>query len=201
MFRIFGRDIMRTGFAIAVAVICVSASAQASDFPARRAGLWSVTINMESAKLPASTNKMCIDAASDAKLMKLGLASKEADCTSMNITGSGNVRTVDSVCHFNGGTQKNHVVMTYAGDSAYHMDMRSQFSPPISGHKDSHIVQDAKWTGPCPAGMKPGDMMINGMKINMLGALDRASAPQHGNPYSHLSKEQIEAIMKAHGGH
>jgi hypothetical protein len=44
-------------------------------------------------------------------------------------------------------------------------------------------------------------MMINGMKINMLGALDRASAPQHGNPYSHLSKEQIEAIMKAHGGH
>jgi hypothetical protein len=192
---------MRAGFAIAAAVICVSASVQASDFPARRAGLWNVTINMENAKLPAQTNKMCIDAATDAKLMRLGLASKEAQCTSMNVTGGGNVRTVDSICHFNGGTQKNHVVMTYAGDSAYRMDMRSQFSPPISGHSDSHIVQDGKWAGPCPANMKPGDMMINGMKINMLGALDRTAPAPGKNPYAHLTPEQIKAIIKAHGGH
>ena len=194
---------MRTGFAIAAAVICVSAatSVQASDFPARRAGLWNVTINMENAKLPPQTNKMCIDAASDAKLMKLGLASKQADCTAMNISGSGNVRTVDSVCHFNGGTQKNHVQMTYVGDGAYHMDMRSQFSPPIAGKTESHIVQDAKWVGPCPAGMKPGDMMINGMKINMLGAMDRPVPTPGKNPYAHLTPEQIKAIIKAHGGH
>jgi hypothetical protein len=187
---------MRIQFAIAAAVLFAASatSAQSTEFPARRAGLWNVTVNMESMKIPARTNKMCIDAATDAKLMKLGVASKEADCTSMKVSGSGNVRTVDSVCHFNGGTQKNHVVMTYAGDGAYHMDMRSQFSPPISGRSDSHIVQDGKWVGPCPAGMKPGDMMINGMKINMLGS----TSPTHA---ARLTPEQIKAIIKAHGGH
>jgi hypothetical protein len=190
---------MRTGFAIAAAVICLGgvASAQASDFPARRAGLWDVTVNMESMKLPASTNKMCIDAATDARLMKLGMASREAKCTQMKVTGVGGTRTVDSVCHMNGGTQKNHVVMTFSGNAVYHMDMRSQFSPPIAGHSESHIVQDAKWVGPCPADMKPGDMMFNGMKINMLEA--QSAHPSGG--YGHLTRAQIQAIIKAHGGH
>jgi hypothetical protein len=188
---------MRTGFAIAAAVICLGgvASAQASDFPARRAGLWDVTVNMESMKLPARTNKMCIDAATDARLMKLGMASKDAKCTQMKISGAGNTRIVDSVCHMNGGTQKNRAVMTFSGNSAYRMDVRSQFSPPIGGHGESHIVQDAKWVGPCPADMKPGDMVVNGMKINMLSV----AGPSGGT--GHLTREQIEAIVKAHGGH
>ncbi|MBS0273675.1 MAG: DUF3617 family protein [Proteobacteria bacterium] len=194
---------MHIRFAIAASVVFAASAAQASpaEFPARRAGLWNVTVNMESAKLPAHTNKMCIDAATDAKLMKLGVASKEADCTSMKVSGSGSVRIVDSVCHFNGGTQKNHVEIAYAGDSAYHMDMQSQFSPAIAGKTRSHIVQDAKWAGPCPAGMKPGDMMINGMKINMLGPIGRPAPGPGGKPYGHLTQEQIQAIIKAHGGH
>jgi 3-dehydroquinate dehydratase len=42
--------------------------------------------------------------------------------------------------------------------------------------------------------MKPGDMMINGMKINMLGG----GMPMHAG---RLTPEQIQAIIKAHGGH
>jgi len=49
--------------------------------------------------------------------------------------------------------------------------------------------------------MKPGDMMINGMKINMLDAANRPAPGPGGNPYAHMSKEQLEAIIKAHGGH
>jgi hypothetical protein len=190
---------MRTGFAIAAAVICGSAAAsvQASDFPARRAGLWDVTVTMESMKLPARTNTMCIDAATDARLMNLGMASRDAKCTQMTVSGIGSTRVVDSVCHMNGGTQKNHIVMTFSGNGAYHMDMRSHFAPPIEGHGDSHIVQDAKWVGSCPAGMKPGDMMVNGMKINMLQV--QSAHPAGG--YGHLTRAQIEAIIKAHGGH
>ena len=194
---------MRLQIAIAAAVLfgASATSAFPAEFPARRAGLWDVTVNMESMKIPARTNKMCIDTATDAQLMKLGVASKEAKCTSMNVSGMGSTRIVDSVCHMNGGEQKNHIVMTYSGNSAYHMDMQSQFSPPIAGKSQSHILQDAKWVGPCPADMKPGDMMINGMKINMLGAMDRPAPGPGGNPYSHLTKEQIQAIIKAHGGH
>ena len=187
---------MRFHFAIAAAIAFTASAAiaQPAQFPARRAGLWTMTINMEGMKIPPRTNKLCIDAATDAKLMKLGVAAKEADCTAMNISGTGNVRTVDSVCHMNGGEQHTHIMMTYSGNGAYHMDMRSQFSPPIAGNGQSHIVQDAKWIGPCPADMKPGDMMINGMRINML----ESTMPAHGG---RLTPEQIQAIIKAHGGH
>jgi hypothetical protein len=194
---------MRLQIAIAAAVLFATSatSAFSMGFPARRAGLWTVTVTMENMKIPPRTNKMCIDAATDAKLMNLGVASKDAKCTSMNVSGMGNTRTIDSVCHMNGGEQKNHIVMAYSGNAAYHMDMRSQFSPPVAGHSQSHIVQDAKWIGPCPADMKPGDMMINGMKINMLGSMDHPAPGSGRNPYSHLTPEQIQAIIKAHGGH
>jgi hypothetical protein len=194
---------MRLQIAIAAAVLfgASATSAFSAEFPARRAGLWTVTVTMENMKIPPRTNKMCIDAASDAKLMNLGMASKEANCTSMNVSGMGNTRVVDSICHMNGGEQKNHIVMNYSGDGAYHMDMHSQFAPPVAGHSESHITQDAKWIGPCPADMKPGDMLINGMKINMLDSVNHPMPRRGGNPYSHLTPEQIQAIIKAHGGH
>lgn len=194
---------MRLQFAITAAVLFAASatSVLAADFPSRRAGLWDVTVKMEGMDLPSRTNKMCLDAATDAKLMKLGVATKEAKCDEMKVSGAGNVRIVDSMCHMNGGEQKSHIVMTYAGNSAYHMEVRSQFSPPIMGHNQSHIMQDAKWVGPCPADMKPGDMMINGMKINMLDSMNRPAPGPGGNPYGHLTKEQIQAIIKAHGGH
>ena len=187
---------MHMRFAIIAAVLFTASvpPALSAEFPARRAGLWTVTVTMENMKIPPRTNKMCLDAANDAKLMILGMASKEANCTSMNVSGMGSTRTVDSVCHMNGGEQRNHIVMAYSGDGAYHMDMQSQFSPPVAGHSQSHITQDGKWIGPCPADMKPGDMMINGMKINMLAG---------GMPTrpGRLTPEQIQAIIKAHGGH
>jgi len=42
---------------------------------------------------------------------------------------------------------------------AYHVETQGRFDPPLAGLAETHTVQDAKWTGPCPADMRPGDMV------------------------------------------
>jgi hypothetical protein len=38
----------------------------------------------------------------------------------------------------------------------------------VMGQATAVLAQDAKWTGACPAGMQPGDLvMANGMKLNI----------------------------------
>jgi hypothetical protein len=44
--------------------------------------------------------------------------------------------------------------------------MKVTYSPPIMGMSSSRIAMDAKWLGPCKAGQKPGDMFMNGVKID-----------------------------------
>ena len=48
--------------------------------------------------------------------------------------------------------------------------LSSEFTlvPGVPGHDQSTVAQDAKWTGPCPADMVAGDVMMgNGMKMNI----------------------------------
>ena len=180
-------------FALAAALtVAAITPASALDFPPRRAGLWENTMHMDGMTKQMPSSKVCIDSATDAKMMAYGMHMKAEGCEPVHVAGSGNVRTVDTLCHLNGGTQKSHIMMNYMGDASYHMDMVTQFDPPMAGHAQSHVIQDAKWLGPCPAGMKGGDMMINGMKINVLDSM------QHPMEGGRLTPAQIQAIMKAH---
>jgi hypothetical protein len=59
-------------------------------------------------------------------------------------------------------------VTKFTGDSSYHTDINSKFSPPMMGRSDSVMTQDAKWVGACPADLIPGDVVMgNGMKVNI----------------------------------
>jgi Protein of unknown function (DUF3617) len=182
---------IRLALAAALTVAAIT-PASALDFPPRRAGLWENTLHMDGMTRMIPTSQICIDAATDVKMMHYGMHMKASDCEAVSVTGSGNVRVVDSVCHLNGGTQKSHVMVNYMGDASYHMDMQTHFDPPMNGKAESHMTQDAKWMGPCPAGMKPGEMMINGMKINVLDSM------QHPMEGGRLTPEQIQEIIKAH---
>jgi hypothetical protein len=183
---------MLARFAIAAALVAVTAIPAASaDFPTRKAGLWVVTMNFGDKRLPPQNTKFCVDNNTDKRMMQYGMHMVK-ECAPPSISGMGPVRMIDTTCHINGSVQHSHVVMTYTGDSNYHMDMQTEFSPPMYGQSKSHMTQDAKWNGACPAGWKPGDMMIGGMKMNVL---DNMSNPAGG---SKLTPAQIQAIIKAH---
>ena len=158
-------------------------------------------MHLDQGGMGAMNTKMCLDANTDARMMKYGMSHQSSDCAPPNIQGMGSVRTVDVVCHMGGSTQKSHITIAYTGNASYHMDMQTVFDPPFHGQSKNHMSQDAKWMGACPAGMKPGDMqMPGGYTMNIMNAMNHP-AGAGGNPYGHLTQEQIQAIMKAHGGH
>jgi hypothetical protein len=53
------------------------------------------------------------------------------------------------------------VIYTYQGDTASHTEMHMNV-----GNAETVMIIDAKYLGSCPAGMKPGDLIIDGKVIS-----------------------------------
>jgi hypothetical protein len=63
---------------------------------------------------------------------------------------------------------KSSSVTTFTGDTAYRSEIKSSYDPPMQGMPSGNTVINAKWTGACPAGKQPGDVMLpDGRKVNM----------------------------------
>jgi hypothetical protein len=150
------------------ALACAATAVLAVDLPARKPGLWEVTLHMASGNMPPRGMKFCTDAETDAALYKLGMNAAQGVCSRHDIQRSGNIVTIDSECQMGDTKMTSRAVMTFTGDSAYHTDIQSHFDPPMMGRNGSSMTQEAKWAGACPADMKPGDMIgPNGMKMNL----------------------------------
>jgi hypothetical protein len=53
------------------------------------------------------------------------------------------------------------IVYTYQGDTASHNEMHMNV-----GKAETVMIMDAKYLGSCPAGMKPGDLIMDGKIIS-----------------------------------
>jgi hypothetical protein len=142
--------------------------ARADDFPPRKPGLWQIEMSMPGGPMPPQQIKMCLDPATDAEMYKLGMNASQSMCDKPEISRNGSTVTVDTVCKTGQSRKTTHAVIKFTGDTAYHTDARIRTDPPVGGRGDMTMMQDAKWTGLCPADMQPGDVaMGNGMKMNM----------------------------------
>lgn len=147
-----------------------AAPAWADHLPMRKVGLWEVTLGAPGAKIPNIT-KMCIDA-SLASFSPFGANVARSNCARNDIRVSGNLVTLDTECALGATKVISHGTFTPQGDSAYHVEIKTHFDPPMSGQADPEMVmvQDGKWTGPCPADIAPGDVLLpDGTKMNMKG--------------------------------
>jgi hypothetical protein len=158
-----------------------SMAAQADDYPPRKPGLWEITAH-NPAPVPDVTMRLCIDPVTDQMFHKFSGDVRAKHCQKNDMKVTGPTVTADSICKLGGTTVTTNSVMTYTGDGAYHVDIKTHFDPPKLGQSDVTVTQDAKWTGDCPADMKPGDLdMGHGIKfniktVNMLKSL----IPGHG---------------------
>ena len=160
--------------AIVTATILAATPSLALDLPTRKAGLWELKMTFVGRNLPATVMRQCVDAATD-KLMNADFAGSNAQaCSKQDMKTSGGTITIDSVCKFGEATTTSHAVVTGSFDSAYTIDVAStrQGGPPMPGvapGAHTHMTIDAKWSGPCAAGQKPGDViMSSGVKMNVL---------------------------------
>ena len=173
---------MRRYLAALVIVVCAS-PVFALDMPPRKAGLWELTMKFEGRNIPGQTMKHCIDAATDKLMSANAGAAPQQNCDKQDVTHSGGVTIVDSICHIGGAATTSHAEITGDFNSAYTMQVttKRQGAPtpgmPASG--ETHMTIAAKWLGPCSAGQRPGDIiMSNGMKMNVLDLRGAGGMPR-----------------------
>jgi hypothetical protein len=152
---------------LATALPAVIQPVRADDYPSRKPGLWEMTMNTGSGKLPPQVVKFCIDAATDAKMRDMGQSTVNGMCSKHDMHRSGDTLTIDAVCKMGSSTITSHSVMTFHGDSGYSSVITSHFDPPMMSKADSQMTQEAKWLGECGADMQPGDMIVHGQKMRM----------------------------------
>jgi Protein of unknown function (DUF3617) len=156
----------RISIAFCVFVVFSIASASAAELPARKAGLWEITIaGPHSFKV-----RQCSDAASDQAMAEAGIGLPR-DCAKRDVQQSGSTITIDSVCRSAGKTTSSHIVITGSLSSKYTMTVTSQ-APGMSVRGPMALY--AEWLGPCRADQKPGDVIMpDGTKVNVLQAAGR----------------------------
>jgi len=145
---------------ILAAACSVWAVSSAADLPMRKPGLWEITMNMGNPKIPPRVEKVCLDAATNQLLYKVGAGASQKMCSKVDIQNSGGKVVIDSQCNLGSTKTSTHSVTTMTGDSAYHTDVSVHYDPPLFGKSDSTMTHDAKWTGACPADMRPGDVVV-----------------------------------------
>jgi hypothetical protein len=138
--------------------------------PKRKPGLWEQTISMAQMK---QATQLCVDDALEAKMGWWGQQATKDMCAKANFSrGPDGSLSFTSECDL--GAMGHTVTRGKAtGDfsSAYKVELVSvttgSTSPQMNGEHKSVI--EAAWKGPCPAGMKGGDMVMpGGMKMNLM---------------------------------
>lgn len=153
------------GLLLASGLLAAGSVAIAAAPPFSKPGLWVMT-QMHGKQ--SFQTKMCIDRSTQANLTGMGNSMVKSMCSKMATQVNGSVATTQAVCKMGGSTMTTNSVVTYQGDTAFHTESHTSFSPPFMGKTESQSVQDGKWTGTCPSGMMPGDVMgPNGMKMHI----------------------------------
>lgn len=151
--------------ALALALPLAPLPAAAVDLPARKPGLWEMSIR--SGSEPAVTTRQCIDAATDARMQQAGRGVMSANC-SKDVTRREGARWVgESVCKLGESTITSRSVTTGDFQQGFRVEVESRYAPPLMGTAQDTSVIEARWAGACPAGWKPGDMELPGTKRRM----------------------------------
>jgi hypothetical protein len=151
-----------------LAIVLAAGAAQAQDKYQRKSGLWEVKRTSSRTNDQERTYQLCIDKASDDALRQLAGGMRSERCQAAKAVRDGDKLTVDATCKVaKSSTATTHAVITGNFDSAYKLESKSTFDPPLKGMTEGTTIMEAKWTGACKANQKPGDVILpNGVKIS-----------------------------------
>jgi uncharacterized protein DUF3617 len=157
--------------AVILAAALIASPVLAQEMPARKTGLWEMTMTFEGGGVPPQTMQQCIDAATDKAMQDMSQGMRGQSCSKRETKKVGNTIVFDSVCSMGAGTTTSHGVVSGDFNSAYTVKINSkrEGGPPIPNMPaETNMAIAAKWLGACKADQKPGDIiMANGMKMNV----------------------------------
>lgn len=138
--------------------------------PQRAPGLWEQKITTAGMD---QTSQVCIDKTVEERFSLWGQQAGKSDCSQTQLTPRvGGGWNFASTCNMgDAGVTSTKGEVTGDLAKAYKVSAQNTISgassPQMNGTHEMSI--EATWKGPCPAGVKPGDMVLpGGMKINMM---------------------------------
>ena len=159
------------GVALAVAA---AALAQGMAVPSRKPGYWEQTMAMETGRGMTMKSQFCTDASVEKKMSLLGQNMAGSTCSQSNMRKTAAGFAFESTCNIAGRTITSSGVVTGDFQNSYSIDTVSKSNPPMPGGRGENKTHiEGKWLGPCPAGRKPGDMLMPGgmvMNVSSMGA-------------------------------
>ena len=167
--------------------------------PPRKPGLWTQTVSMAQMQ---QTTKLCLDEATDKQMAWWGSQAAKSTCPEQTITQHmGGGWDFHSVCKSAaGGTTTSSGTATGDFGSHYKVEATSTTTggPMPEANGEHKVAIEATWQGPCPAGMKPGDMELpGGMKINMNDMMSGKGPGGAGHAPNAAEIAQMRAQAKA----
>lgn len=138
--------------------------------PKRKAGLWEQTVSTGGM---AQTSRLCVDAKVEEKLGWWSQQATQESCSQTAFAPTAGGWSFSSTCNLGaGGKTVTTGVATGDFAAAYQMDMTSTTTGSTMQHMNGEhkMTLKAAWKGPCPADMRPGDMILTpgGIKMNLL---------------------------------
>jgi Protein of unknown function (DUF3617) len=160
-----------------------AAPAAALDLPTRKAGLWQITMSFEGRSLPPQTIEHCVDADTDKLMNSVSGSMRQDACSRQDMQKVGGTIVVDSVCKIANSTVTTHAVVSGDFNSAYTVKVTSKREggtpvPGMPADGTSDMTLEGKWTGPCKADQKPGDVVMGGRKFNVQDLQKLKGAPK-----------------------
>lgn len=134
--------------------------------PRRKSGLWEMTNLLSTGSAP-TTAQICIDQASD-DLLTGADKLRQGECSKFEWRREDDHIVVHSVCKIEGSQATAHGILTGDFETAYHTETFISFDPPLRGNEQVNTSQDARWLGPCPDDLKPGDVVLPDGSIRRL---------------------------------
>jgi len=144
------------------------------ETPRRKPGLWIQTTQVEGiGAVPAVS--ICLDAATDRKIAWWGQQGARAGCIKNDVSKNADgTWSFSSICQTVGNIRTT-TEGTASGDFQKSYEVRAtnkNEGAPLPEMNGTHsVIIDAKWDGPCPSNMKPGDMKLPDGSIMDMAAL------------------------------
>jgi hypothetical protein len=174
-------------------LILTASFAQAQDVPKRKSGLWEVKRTTVRTEGKPRIVQMCIAEASDNAIRQLAEGMRNETCKTNKVRREGDQLIVDAVCNLGQThtTATTHAVITGKFDSAYKIESKSTYDPPIRGKAEGSALLEARWLGACKPDQRPGDYILsNGLKV-------RASDSEEEKAAARAAAEKAAAAAKA----
>ena len=150
----------------------------ALDYPRRKPGLWEVR-NAASENLGMPPTSYCVGEQTDTPAHHLDrVAGEKGSCSIGPFKRVGISWVAESVCKDSRSVVVSQSVASGDFQTQYRIDTLVYYSPPLANNKreDKEAVV-ARYLGACPAGQRPGDLVVPGMGVLNMGDGTLRQAP------------------------